>query len=98
MVITMMGMMMPMIIGKMPWINVAQKGDTVVATEKMEELDKATDTMNLMHEIDIYVLLQKIKYADERDAVIDEALKVSRFKLENVWKLVQNKLNFYYIF
>ena len=65
----------------------------VVATEKMEELDKATDTMNLMHEIDIYVLLQKIKYADERDAVIDEALKVSRFKLENVWKLDAKLLN-----
>lgn len=59
----------------------------MVTTEKMEELDKATDTMNLMHEIDMYVLLQKIKYTDARDVVIDEALKVSRFKLENVWKL-----------
>ena len=67
--------------------------DTVVATEKMEELDKATDTMNLMHEIDIYVLLQKIKYADERDAVIDEALKVSRYKLEYGWKIDAKLLN-----
>ena len=65
----------------------------MVATEKMEELDKATDAMNLMHEIDMYVLLQKIKYSDERDVVIDEALKVSRFKLENAWKLDAKTLN-----
>ena len=65
----------------------------MVATEKMEELDKATDAMNLMQEIDMYVVLQKIKYSDERDAVIDEVLKVSRFKLENVWKLDAKTLN-----
>lgn len=65
----------------------------MVTTKKMEELDTTVDTMNLMHEIDLYVLLQKIKYADERDAVIDEALKVSQFKLENVWKLDAKLLN-----
>lgn len=65
----------------------------MITTEKMEELDTTVDTMNLMHEIDLYVLLQKIKYADERDAVIDEALKVSQFKLENVWKLDAKLLN-----
>ena len=41
MLITMMGMMMPMIIGKMPWINVTQEGEMTNGKERKRKVTEA---------------------------------------------------------
>lgn len=66
-----------------------QKEETLVVSEnKMQDkIDKATETLAMLKEIDIYSLLLRIKYAQNRESVLDTELKLCEFKLENVWKI-----------
>lgn len=50
-----------------------------------EEIDKATVAVRMVNEVDLYSLLLRIKYSQNRDKVLDEELKLCKFKLENVW-------------
>lgn len=60
----------------------------MILEEKAQiELDNATSNLSKIHEIELYSLLMKIRHSENRDAVLDEEIKLSQFKLENVWKI-----------
>ena len=47
-----------------------------------EEIDKATAALGMQKELDLYSILLRIKYAKDREEVIDREVKVCRAKLE----------------
>ena len=57
----------------------------MISDEKAQEkLDETTNMLNMINKIELYSLLKKIKYSDNREKIIDETLKVTRFLLTNV--------------
>ncbi len=66
----------------------------MISEEKaMNELDSATSHLSMIHEIELYSLLMRIKHTENREIVLDEAIKLSQFKLENVWKIDKKSLD-----
>lgn len=65
----------------------------ILDEKEQEEIDKATSILSMVNEIELYSLLLKIKHSDNRESVIDEALKLSRFKLENAWNIDKKSLD-----
>ncbi|MEQ3166659.1 hypothetical protein [Mediterraneibacter gnavus] len=60
----------------------------MVSEDKMqEEIDKATAALGMQQELDIYSILLRIKYAKDREEVIDREVKVCRAKLEHAWQI-----------
>lgn len=60
----------------------------MVSIDKMqEEVDKATETLAKLNEIDVYALLLRIKYAENRAEVLDRELEICKLKLENIWRI-----------
>lgn len=60
----------------------------MVSIDKMqEEVDKATETLAKLNEIDVYALLLRIKYAENRDEVLDRELEICKLKLEHIWRI-----------
>ena len=49
-------------------------------------------TLNMINKIELYSLLMKIKYSDNREKIIDETLKVTRFLLTNVMDVKEESL------
>jgi hypothetical protein len=47
---------------------------------------------NMINKIELYSLLMKIKYSDNREKIIDETLKVTRFLLTNVMDVKEESL------
>lgn len=58
-----------------------------------EKLDETTNMLNMINKIELYSLLMKIKYSDNREKIIDETLKVTRFLLTNVMDVKEESLN-----
>ena len=66
----------------------------MISDEKAQEkLDETTNMLNMINKIELYSLLMKIKYSDNRDKIIDETLKVTRFLLTNVMDVKEESLN-----
>ena len=61
--------------------------------EAQEKLDETTNMLNMINKIELYSLLMKIKYSDNREKIIDETLKVTRFLLTNVMDVKEECLN-----
>ena len=61
--------------------------------EAQEKLDETTNMLNMINKIELYSLLMKIKYSDNREKIIDETLKVTRFLLTNVMDVKEESLN-----
>ena len=61
--------------------------------EAQEKLDETTNMLNMINKIELYSLLMKIKYSDNREKIIDETLKVTRFLLTNVMDVKVEFLN-----
>lgn len=61
--------------------------------EAQEKLDETTNMLNMINKIELYSLLTKIKYSDNREKIIDETLKVTRFLLTNVMDVKEESLN-----
>ena len=61
--------------------------------EAQEKLDETTNMLNMINKIELYSLLMKIKYSDNREKIIDETLKVTRFFLTNVMDVKEESLN-----
>ena len=61
--------------------------------EAQEKLDETTNMLNMINKIELYSLLMKIKYSDNREKIIDETLKVTRFLLRNVMDVKEESLN-----
>lgn len=61
--------------------------------EAQEKLDETTNMLNMINKIELYSLLMKIKYSDNREKIIDETLKVTRFLLTNVIDVKEESLN-----
>lgn len=61
--------------------------------EAQEKLDETTNMLNMINKIELYSLLMKIKYSDNREKIIDEILKVTRFLLTNVMDVKEESLN-----
>ena len=61
--------------------------------EAQEKLDETTNMLNMINKIQLYSLLMKIKYSDNREKIIDETLKVTRFLLTNVMDVKEESLN-----
>ena len=61
--------------------------------EAQEKLDETTNMLNMINKIELYYLLMKIKYSDNREKIIDETLKVTRFLLTNVMDVKEESLN-----
>ena len=61
--------------------------------EAQEKLDETTNMLNMINKIELYSLLMKIKYCDNREKIIDETLKVTRFLLTNVMDVKEESLN-----
>lgn len=61
--------------------------------EAQEKLDETTNMLNMINKIELYSLLMKIKYSDNREKIIDETLKVTRFLLTNVMDVKEEFLN-----
>lgn len=61
--------------------------------EAQEKLDETTNMLNMINKIELYSLLMKIKYSDNREKIIDETLKVTRFLLTNVMDVKEEYLN-----
>lgn len=60
----------------------------MVLEDKMqEEIDKATVALGMQKELDLYSILLRIKYAKDREEVIDREVKVCRAKLEHAWQI-----------
>lgn len=60
----------------------------MVSEDRMqEEIDRATTAVEIVKEVDLYSLLLRIKYAQNRDEVLDREIKLCRFKLENIWRM-----------
>ncbi len=60
--------------------------------EAQEKLDETTNMLNMINKIELYSLLMKIKYSDNREKIIDETLKVTRFLLTNVMDVKEESL------
>lgn len=56
-------------------------------------MDETTNMLNMINKIELYSLLMKIKYSDNREKIIDETLKVTRFLLTNVMDVKEESLN-----
>ena len=66
----------------------------MISDEKAQEkLDETTNMLNMINKIELYSLLMKIKYSDNREKIIDETLKVTRFLLTNVMGVKEESLN-----
>ena len=66
----------------------------MISDEKAQEkLDETTNMLNMINKIELYSLLKKIKYSDNREKIIDETLKVTRFLLTNVMDVKEESLN-----
>ena len=66
----------------------------MISDEKAQEkLDETTNMLNMINKIELYSLLMKIKYSDNREKIIDETLKVTRFLLTNVMDVKEESLN-----
>ena len=61
--------------------------------EAQEKLDETTNMLNMINKIELYSLLMKIKYSNNREKIIDETLKVTRFLLTNVMDVKEESLN-----
>ena len=61
--------------------------------EAQEKLDKTTNMLNMINKIELYSLLMKIQYSDNREKIIDETLKVTRFLLTNFMDVKEESLN-----
>lgn len=61
--------------------------------EAQEKLDETTNMLDMINKIELYSLLMKIKYSDNREKIIDETLKVTRFLLTNVMDVKEESLN-----
>ena len=61
--------------------------------EAQEKLDETTNMLNMINKIELYSLLMKIKYSDNREKIIDETLEVTRFLLTNVMDVKEESLN-----
>ena len=61
--------------------------------EAQEKLDETTNMLNMINKIELYSLLMKIKYSDNREKIIDETLRVTRFLLTNVMDVKEESLN-----
>ena len=60
----------------------------MVSEDKMqEEIDKATVSLGMHKELDLYSILLRIKYAKDREDLIDREVKVCRAKLEHAWQI-----------
>ena len=57
-----------------------------------EKLDETTNMLNMINKIELYSLMMKIKYSDNREKIIDETLKVTRFLLTNVMDVKEESL------
>ena len=70
-------------------LNDSFKGEArMVSEDKMqEEIDKATVALGIQRELDLYSILLRIKYAKDREEVIDREVKVCRAKLEHAWQI-----------
>ena len=55
--------------------------------KRQEEIDKATVALGMQKELDLYSILLRIKYAKDREEVIDREVKVCRAKLEHAWQI-----------
>lgn len=65
----------------------------MISDEKAQEkLDETTNVLNMINKIELYSLLMKIKYSDNREKIIDETLKVTRFLLTNVMDVKEESL------
>ena len=65
----------------------------MISDEKAQEkLDETTNMLNMINKIELYSLLMKIKYSDNREKIIDEPLKVTRFLLTNVMDVKEESL------
>lgn len=65
----------------------------MISDEKSQEkLDETTNMLNMINKIELYSLLMKIKYSDNREKIIDETLKVTRFLLTNVMDVKEESL------
>ena len=60
--------------------------------EAQEKLDETTNMLNMINKVELYSLLMKIKYSDNREKIIDETLKVTRFLLTNVMDVKEESL------
>ena len=66
----------------------------MISDEKAQEkLDETTNMLNMINKIELYSLLMKIKYSDNREKIIDETLKVTIFLLTNVMDVKEESLN-----
>lgn len=65
----------------------------ILDKKAQEKLDKTTNMLNMINKIELYSLLMKIKYSDNREKIIDETLKVTRFLLTNVMDVKEESLN-----
>ena len=66
----------------------------MISDEKAQEkLDETTNMLNMINKVELYSLLMKIKYSDNREKIIDETLKVTRFLLTNVMDVKEEFLN-----
>ena len=60
----------------------------MVSEDKMqEEIDQATVSLGMQKELDLYSILLRIKYAKDREELIDREVKVCRAKLEHAWQI-----------
>lgn len=60
----------------------------MVSEDKMqEEIDKATVSLGMQKELDLYSILLRIKYAKDREELIDREVKVCRAKLGHAWQI-----------
>lgn len=60
----------------------------MVSEDKMqEEIDKATVALGIQRELDLYSILIQIKYAKDREEVINREIKICRVKLEHIWQI-----------
>lgn len=65
----------------------------MISDEKTQEkLDETTNMLNMINKIELYSLLMKIKYSNNREKIIDETLKVTRFLLINVMDVKEESL------
>ena len=65
----------------------------MISDEKAQEkMDETTNMLNMINKVELYSLLMKIKYSDNREKIIDETLKVTRFLLTNVMDVKEESL------
>ncbi len=57
-----------------------------------QELDKATSSLGMIHDVELYSLLMKIKHSENREELLDQEIKLRRFILKNVWKIEEGAL------